>query len=62
LLEEEENFTLLIKKTQNLKHDRDNNFMDIGSQKETWSNFKKLTVYISGAIILVLILMAIFLL
>jgi hypothetical protein len=57
-----ENFTLLTKKTQNLKHDRDNNFMDIGSQKETWSSFKKLTVYISVAIILVLILMAIFLL
>jgi hypothetical protein len=36
--------------------------MDIGSQKETWSNFKKLTVYISVAIILVLILMAIILL
>jgi hypothetical protein len=36
--------------------------MDIGSQKETWSNFKKLTIYISVAIILVLILMAIFLL
>jgi hypothetical protein len=36
--------------------------MDIGSQKETWSNFKKLTVYISVAIILVLILMAVFLL
>ena len=36
--------------------------MDIGSQKETWSNFKKLTVYLSVAIILVLILMAIFLL
>jgi hypothetical protein len=36
--------------------------MDIGSQKETWSNFKKLTVYISVAIILVLILVAIFLL
>jgi hypothetical protein len=36
--------------------------MDIGSQKETWSNFKKLTVCISVAIILVLILMAIFLL
>jgi hypothetical protein len=53
---------LLIKKNQNLKQDRDNNFMDIGSQKETWSNFKKLTVYISVAIILVLILMTIFLL
>jgi hypothetical protein len=36
--------------------------MDIGSQKETWSNFKKLTVFISVAIILVLILMAFFLL
>ena len=36
--------------------------MDIGSQKETWSNFKKLTVYISVVIILVLILMAIILL
>jgi hypothetical protein len=35
--------------------------MDIDSQKETWSNFKKLTVYISVAVILVLILMAIFL-
>jgi hypothetical protein len=36
--------------------------MDIDSQKETWSNFKKLTVYISVIVILVLILMAIFLL
>jgi len=36
--------------------------MDIGSQKETWSNFKKLTVYISAAIVFVLILMAFFLL
>ncbi len=36
--------------------------MDIDSQKETWSNFKKLTVYTSIVIILVLVLMAIFLL
>jgi hypothetical protein len=36
--------------------------MDINPQKETWSNFKKLTVYISVAIILVLVSMAIFLL
>jgi hypothetical protein len=36
--------------------------MDIGSQKETWSSFKKLTAYISITIILVLVLMAIFLL
>jgi hypothetical protein len=35
--------------------------MDTSSQKETWSNFKKFTVYISAAIILILILMAIFL-
>jgi len=57
-----ENFTLSIKKIQSLKQDRVRNSMDIDSQKETWSNFKKLTVYISIAIILVLILMAIFLL
>jgi len=36
--------------------------MDIDSQKETWSNFKKLTVYASITIIVVLVLMAIFLL
>jgi len=36
--------------------------MDIGSQKETWSNFKKLTIYISVIIVMVMILMAIFLL
>jgi hypothetical protein len=57
-----ENFTLSIKKIQSLKQDRASNFMDIDSQKETWSNFKKLTVYISVAIILVIVLMAIFLL
>jgi len=57
-----ENFTLSIKKIQSLKQDRVKNSMDIDSQKETWSNFKKLTVYVSLAIILVLVLMAIFLL
>jgi hypothetical protein len=36
--------------------------MEINPQKETWSNFKKLTLYVSVAIIAVLILMAIFLL
>ena len=36
--------------------------MDINSQRVTWSNFKKLTVYVSLAIIIILILMAIFLL
>jgi len=62
LLEDVGNFTLLIKKIRSLKQDRASNFMDINPQKETWSNFKKLTVYVSGAVILVLILMAIFLL
>ena len=37
-------------------------YMDVNSQKETWAQFKKLTLYISISIILVLILMAIFLL
>jgi hypothetical protein len=36
--------------------------MDINSQKETWSYFKKLTFYIFVAIIFILTLMAIFLL
>jgi len=36
--------------------------MDINPQKENWSNFKKLTVYIALAIILVLVFMAVFLL
>ena len=36
--------------------------MDINPQKETWSNFKKITVYISVIIMLIVALMAIFLL
>ena len=36
--------------------------MDINPQKETWSNFKKLTLCVSVAIVFILILMAIFLL
>jgi hypothetical protein len=36
--------------------------MDISGQKDTWSNFKKLTLYVSLAIFFVLFLMAIFLL
>jgi hypothetical protein len=35
--------------------------MEINSQKETWSNFKKLTLYISVTIIFILVLMAVFL-
>jgi low affinity Fe/Cu permease len=36
--------------------------MDINPQKKTWSNFMKLTIYTSVAIVVVLALMAIFLL
>jgi hypothetical protein len=36
--------------------------MDIDTQKETLSNFKKLTLYVSVAIILILVFMALFLL
>jgi hypothetical protein len=36
--------------------------MDIDPQKETWSNFKKLTAYISITVVFILVLMAIFLL
>ena len=31
--------------------------MDINTQIKTWSNFKKLTTYVSIAIVLVLVLM-----
>jgi hypothetical protein len=36
--------------------------MDIDPQKKTWSNFVKLTIYSSVAIVVVLVLMAVFLL
>lgn len=36
--------------------------MDIDPQRKTWSNFIKLTTYASVAIVVVLVLMAIFLL
>jgi hypothetical protein len=36
--------------------------MDIDLQKKTWSNFIKLTIYTSVAIVVALVLMAIFLL
>jgi len=36
--------------------------MDISSQKETWLNFKKISLYVSVAIVAILIVMAIFLL
>jgi hypothetical protein len=36
--------------------------MDISSQKETWSNFKKLSLYASVAVFFILVLLAVFLL
>jgi hypothetical protein len=61
LLEEEVEFMLLTKQTQNLKQDR-NNFMDNDSHKSTWNNFTKFVLWGTVAVILVLVLMAIFLL
>jgi len=36
--------------------------MDIGSQRETWLNFKRLTLFVSLVVIFILVLMAVFLL
>jgi hypothetical protein len=36
--------------------------MDIDPQRKTWSYFTKLTIYTSVAIVIILVLMAIFLL
>ena len=61
MLEEEAEFTLLTKRTQNLKQDR-NNFMDNENHKNTWNNFTKFVLWGTVAVITVLVLMAIFLL
>ena len=61
MLEEEVGFTLLTKLIQNLKQDK-SSFMDNENHKNTWNNFTKFVLWGTVAIILVLILMAIFLL
>ena len=61
MLEEEEEFMSLIKRTQNLKQDR-NSFMDNENHKNTWNNFTKFVLWGTVAVITVLVLMAIFLL
>ena len=61
MLEEEEEFMSLTKQTQNLKQDR-NSFMDSENHKNTWNNFTKFVLWGTVAVILVLVLMAIFLL
>ena len=52
---------LSTKQTQNLKQDR-NNFMDNESHKSTWNNFTKFVLWGTVAVIIVLVLMALFLL
>ena len=54
-------FTLSIKKTPNLKQDK-SNFMDDQDHKNTWNNFTKFVTWGTIAVILILVLMAIFLL
>ena len=61
MLEEEEEFMSSIKRTQNLKQDK-NNFMDNENHKNTWNNFTKFVLWGTVAVITVLVLMAIFLL
>ena len=52
----------IINKTiQNLKQDK-NNFMDNESHKNTWNNFTKFVLWGTVAVVIVLVLMAIFLL
>jgi hypothetical protein len=61
LSDEEAEFTSLIKLIQNLKQDR-SSFMDNENHKNTWSNFTKFVLWGTVAVILILVLMAIFLL
>jgi hypothetical protein len=61
LLDEEEGFILLTKLIRNLKQDR-SSFMDNENHKNTWNNFTKLVLWATVAVVLVLVLMAIFLL
>ena len=51
----------LIKQIQNLKQDK-NSFMDNENHKNTWNNFTKFVLWGTVAVIVVLVLMAIFLL
>ncbi len=51
----------LTKLTQNLKQDK-NSFMDNEDHKKTWNNFTKFVLWGTIAVIIVLILMAMFLL
>ena len=61
MLEEEVGFTSLTKLIQNLKQDR-SSFMDNENHKNTLNNFTKFVLWGTVAVIIVLVLMAIFLL
>ena len=54
-------FTLSIKQIQSLKQDK-SNFMDNENHKNTWNNFTKFVLWGTVAIVIILVLMAIFLL
>ena len=53
---------IINKKIQNLKPDKNRSIMDNQSHKNTWNNFTKFVLWGSIAVVVVLILMAIFLL
>jgi len=61
LSEEEEEFISLTRLIQNSKQDR-SSFMDNENHKNTWNNFTKFVLWGTVAVVLVLVLMAIFLL
>ena len=52
---------VINKTNQNLKQDK-NNFMDNDNHKNTWNNFTKFVLWGTVAVIVVLVLMALFLL
>jgi len=61
LSEEEEEFISLTRLIQNSKQDR-SSFMDNENHKNTWNNFTKFVLWGTVAVVLVLVVMAIFLL
>ena len=54
-------FTLSIKQIQSSKQDK-SNFMDNENHKNTWNNFTKFVLWGTVAVVIILVLMAIFLL
>ena len=52
---------IIKKKIQNLRQDK-SNYMDNETHKKTWDNFTKFVLWGSIAVVIILVLMAIFLL